>query len=95
MGGWRAERRQEQPHQCDEEGCGYSSGQSGGHGGADAGYDARDVEKIWKDEFLPTFPGDMRPSKDDVPDGFSESVRNLDVVHHWIEENFVPLAEAA
>ena len=61
----------------------------------DVGYDADDVEKIWKEEFLPTFPDDMRPSKDDVPDGFTESVRNLEEVRQWIEENFVPLAEAS
>ena len=56
------------------------------------GHDAKALEKLWKDHIDETIPKSDRPTKADLPDGYSEACRDHPDIRRWIESTLVPLA---
>lgn len=57
----------------------------------DNGHDAHALEQLWM-ERITTLPAHVRATKNDVPDGHTETVRHLKSIRRWIDANLLPLA---
>ena len=60
----------------------------------DDGADAQALESLWLEQ-LERIPAERRPSKDDIPDGYTEAAPDIHMVRRWIESNLLPLGRAA
>ena len=58
------------------------------------GHDALALEDLWLDR-IATIPTLARPTKAELPDGFTEACRDVPMVRRWIEQHLVSLAETS
>lgn len=54
----------------------------------DRGSDAREMELTWL-AYVKSAPKGIRATKDDVPDGHTEAIRNNAEIHRWLDENLI------
>ena len=54
----------------------------------ESGYQARIMENKWM-TYINCFPKEMRATVNDIPDGYTETIRNSKIVQQWITENLV------
>ena len=58
------------------------------------GHDALALEDLWL-ERIATIPTFARPTKAELPDGYTEACRDVPMVRRWIEQHLVSLAETS
>ena len=60
----------------------------------DDGADAQALESLWLEQ-LERIPAERRPSKDDIPDGYTEAAPDIHMIRRWIDALIDAVATAA